>query len=197
MYGRMSKQTSAAEAEDCRERLWSLIDGELDRASCAALVDRLCADRDVRRQWVLMNAACDALKSSEVASLHSQGFLDRVSVALEREPTVMATASWSSRRVMLRLVAPGAAVAAAIALLAVFAVPQLRGTDGGATQVAVVPAKAASAAKAAADPQAAEIARLAELERYLLAHRELAGGSVMPSSASYLRTSNNLPAESR
>jgi hypothetical protein len=34
-----------------------------------------------------------------------------------------------------------------------------------------------------------EVRRLAELEAYLAAHRELAGGSMMPRSAPYLRAS--------
>jgi negative regulator of sigma E activity len=177
--------------DDCREKLSSLIDGELDADESAALLERACADPQVRSQWALMHAAGDAMRSSEVAAMHSGSFAARVSAALASEATVLAPVPNVRRRYQRALV-PGLAVAAAGALLIVVAVPQLRGSVE-TTQVAVTPV--ATPPPSAAQP--IEVARVPEIERYLRAHRELAGGTVMPGATPYLRTSNNLPAEAR
>lgn len=184
------------------ESLSCLIDGEVDDSACAALVARVDSDPGARREWMLMNLACDALRSSEVAGLHSERFVDRVAAALAREPTILAPAGVaSSRRFVRRFLLPGSAVAAAAALLAVVAVPQLRGDpavlQADSKSVSGVQQVSAPQAVPIAPPVSAEIARVPELERYLMAHRELAGGSVMPRSASYLRTSTSLPREAR
>jgi hypothetical protein len=125
--------------------------------------------------------------------LHSAGFAQRVSAALEHEPALLAPARWSTRRLMRRIVAPGAAVAAAAALLVVVAVPQLTLTDSTGPQLAKAPAAVSNSGQLIQPVGRSEIARVPELERYLVAHRELAGGSVMPVSAPYLRTSTALP----
>jgi negative regulator of sigma E activity len=184
------KQALDTAGDDCREALSCLIDGEIDRAECASILDRICADPRVRDQWALLHAAGDALRSSEVAALHSNAFVGRVAAALAGEPTILAPRALARRRYH-RVLIPGAAVAAAVALLAVVAVPQLRGS-GEMPQVATV-----TPAAPASEPQPVEVARVPELERYLRAHRELAGSLVMPQSTPYLRTSNNLPAEAR
>jgi hypothetical protein len=70
-------------------------------------------------------------------------------------------------------------------MLAVIAVPQMRGEAPPATQVATsMPVVATTPA-----PSANQVRRLAELEAYLAAHQELAGGSMMPRTAPYLRAS--------
>lgn len=184
------------ETHDDDERglsLSCLIDGELDRAACDRLLVRFRFEESVQRQWRLLNTACDALRSNEVAAMHSEGFVQRVAVALAREPALLAPSAWSSHRLLRRVVAPGVAVAAAVTLLAVVAVPQLTVSDAGRAQVATTPATPSQAP--ALTP--VEVARVPELERYLLAHRELAGGTVMPVSTPYLRTSNAMPAEGR
>jgi len=191
MRARLKQSFNATGNDDCREKLSSLIDGELDSTDSGALVDRVCADPQLRSQWSLLHATCDALRSSEVAALHSPAFVARVSAALAQEPTILAPAALARRRFQ-RVLIPGAAVAAAAALLVVVAVPQLRG-PGAAVEVAATPV----IAPATGTPQAVEVARVPEVERYLRAHRELAGGNVMPRATPYLRTSNNLPQEAR
>lgn len=189
MRGKLNEASSATPGEDCREKLSSLVDGELSDGECAGILDRACADPQVRELWVMMHAVGDAMRSSEVGSLHSNRFADRVSAALAREPTIVAPGA--SRRRLQRVLIPGAAVAAAAALLAVVAIPQLRG-DSEAPQIAATPT-----VSPASEPQPVEMARVPELERYLRAHRELASGLVMPQATPYLRTSNNLPLEAR
>lgn len=178
--------SASGEAPLSRETLSCLIDGELDAADSAKLLGRLGADHAARRDWLLLHLAGDALRSSDVASLQSDRFLARMRAALEAEPAIVAPrARLDLARLVRRVVLPGAAVAAAAAMLAVIAVPQMRGEAPPATQVATsMPVVATTPA-----PAANQVRRLAELEAYLAAHQELAGGSMMPRTAPYLRAS--------
>lgn len=173
------------------ETLSCLIDGELDGGECARLLERVCADRETRRQWMLWHWAGDALRAPEVAGLQSERFLERVSAALAAEPTIVAPRARRERaRLLLRLALPGAAAVAAGAMLAVIAVPQLRGTLPAPAQMASMPAAPPpEAVTAAPPPSAGDVQRLAVLEAYLAAHRELAGDSMLPRTAPYLRAS--------
>jgi sigma-E factor negative regulatory protein RseA len=145
----------------------------------------------------------DALRSSEVACLQSEKFLSRLDAALEAEPAIVAPRLRRGPvRIVRRVVLPGAAVAAAATMLAVIALPQLRGELPGAAQTVTAPAmpsapvttvSTAPTTRPAAMPAQNEVRRLAELEAYLAAHRELAGGSMMPRSAPYLRASAPAP----
>lgn len=180
-------RSTSGEAPLSRETLSCLIDGELDAADGAKLLGRLGADPAARRDWLLLHLAGDALRSSDVASLQSDRFLERMGAALEAEPAIVAPRARLDRaRLVRRVVLPGAAVAAAAAMLAVIAVPQLRGDAPAPTQTAKsTPVVAPTSAPAAAN----QVRRLAELEAYLAAHQELAGGSMMPRTAPYLRAS--------
>lgn len=197
MTHRNQAASTSGEAPLAGETLSCLIDGELDSAECAKLLGRLGADRTARREWLLLHVAGDALRSSDVACLQSDRFLLRIGAALEAEPPIVAPRARRDRaRLVRRVVLPGAAVAAAAAMLAVIAVPQLRGDSSVTTQTqtanAAAPGAAAALVPVAATPASGapkEIRRLAELEAYLAAHRELAGGAMMPRTAPYLRAS--------
>lgn len=187
MHARLTQGPGAGHDGIDRQAISCLIDGELGDADFKAAVDRLCTDPQARAEWSLLHAVGDALRSSEVAAMHSSAFAARVASAVEREPAIVAPTA--ARRRYQRVVLPGAAIAAAAALLAIVAVPQLRGSVDTQQVATSVPADA---------QPVVEITRVPELERYLRAHRELAGsGMVMPQATPYLRTSNNLPAESR
>jgi sigma-E factor negative regulatory protein RseA len=203
----MSKQTGAASSGDhdpTLEALSCLVDGELEAASCPALLQQLCSDPAARRQWTLMHVTGDALRSTEVASLHSEGFAARFASALEAEPAIVAPRAGRGRFVR-RVALPGVAVAAAATVLVFVAVPQLRDPAGPATVASLPPAArpaAPVAAPAAAEPASAAAAprapvvvveRLPELDAYLAAHREQSGTAVMLRSAPYLRTSATVP----
>jgi negative regulator of sigma E activity len=168
-----------------REQLSSLMDGEDGSAERNACIERLCADPRAREDWAAWHFAADALRSSEVAAWHSKTFVTRVAAVLAAEPYVLAPRSrLRPPRFARRVVLPGAAIAAAAAVLAVVAVPQLRGDAPAQTQQATRP-DAASKPVATAE---GDILRAAELELFLSAHRELSAGAVMPRSAPYLRT---------
>jgi negative regulator of sigma E activity len=195
---------AAADTPLSRETLSCLVDGELDAAECARLIGRLGTDRAARREWLLLHVVGDALRSSDVACLQSERFLLRMGAALEAEPAIAAPrASLARARLVRRVVLPGAAAVAAATMLVVIAVPQLRGGAApGATRTVAVAADHKAGTSAAATPvapaatppaaaaAASEVRRLAELEAYLAAHRELAGGSMMPRTAAYLRASS-------
>src|SRR5215470_15373408 len=87
---------------DCTEAMSRLIDGELDASGCRELFQRLGADADARGTWLLLNIACDAVRSSETAALHSTGFVSRFSAALAEEPVVLAPGAARRRPGMLR-----------------------------------------------------------------------------------------------
>jgi sigma-E factor negative regulatory protein RseA len=163
--------------DDCAQRLSALVDGELDAEGCAALVERLRGDGEARRAWAMLNCVGDAMRSAEVAALHSEGFVARVSAVLEREPTVLAPAALPRRAAARRWLLPGAGAAAAAAVLLAVALPSRQALSPEAT-----------VARAPAAPTTV-IDRSPQLERYLAAHRELADPSVMPHSTPYVRTS--------
>jgi len=153
----------------CGEALSRLIDGELDHGGCRELFDRFSGDADARRTWVLLNIACDAVRSSETAALHSAGFVSRVSAALASEPVILAPHAMRRRGTLRRVVVPVAAVAAAAVVLTVVAVPQLRGQRSGTDEFAKVNPMVSPEGRVARSPQ---------LEAYLEAHRESAVGPV-------------------
>jgi len=182
----------------CGEAMSRLIDGELDGAGCRELVERLKTDADARRGWVLMNVACDAVRSNETAALHSDGFVARFSAVLATEPVVLAPRRpvLERQRMLRRVVLPTAAVAAAAAVLVVVALPQLRGPEP-LPKVAVAPKdeiKPVSLPVAA--PGDDDVIRSSVFESYLDAHRESGAGPVTWRSNEYV-TNAALKAESR
>lgn len=186
---------------DCREALSSLIDGELDETECRRLLERLCREEGVQREWTLLNVACDALRSSEVAALHSERFVARMRGALAAEPAIVAPLPPArANRFVRRRLLPAVAVAAAVGVLGIFAVPQLRGPALPATTVAQKGSAApvpASVVAAPATTVQADIVRSAELEAYLEAHRDQAGGPLLPRPNAYQRASATLAPQTR
>ena len=68
------------------EHLSSLIDGELDAREAAAVIDALCRDAELQHRWSDLQLVGDALRSTEVAACHVDGFCARVRRALADEP---------------------------------------------------------------------------------------------------------------
>ena len=184
----MTKQANGGQAPQsgCSEALSRLIDGELDHGSCRELFDRLSSDTEACRTWVLLNIACDAVRSSETAALHSAGFVSRVSAALTTEPVILAPRAIGRHGTLRRVVVPLAAVAAAAVVLTVVAVPQLRGQRA-------VPDELVKASSVV-NPEG-PVERSPHLESYLAAHRESAIGPV--TSPNEYITNATLTTESR
>jgi negative regulator of sigma E activity len=178
------------------EHLSSLIDGELDDRETAAVLDALCRDAELQRRWADLQLVGDALRSTEVAACHVDGFCARVSKVLADEPTVLAP-----RRVrpapVRRYAIPGVAIAASVAAIAFVAVPLLRAPATDLTaQNPPTPAAVSATVVATTDAQESRAARAATaianaraLDPYFAAHRELTGGTPLPRATAYLRTS--------
>src|SRR5512139_1466124 len=175
------------------EHLSSLIDGELDAHETAAVLDALCRDAELQRRWSDLQLVGDALRSTEVAACHVDGFCARVRDALADEPTVLAPRAVRPR--LRRYAIPGIAVAASVAAIAFIAVPLLRAPAIEVAAQKQSPAFAAAPVVATADQQQAQaaskaataIANARALDPYFAAHRELTGGTPLPRATAYLR----------
>jgi sigma-E factor negative regulatory protein RseA len=180
---------------DPRERWSGLMDGEADDAAVAACLREWAASDTVRSDWALWHAVGDAMRSNEVAAFHSDGFTTRFAAALASEPAIIARPR-SNRRLMTRVMLPGAAVAAAAAMLTVVALPVLRGGPADGPQLAQqAPAVAAlpAAAPVAVRGAPTAIKPPPHMDLYIAAHRELGGGVGMARTTPYLRTTTVLP----
>jgi len=173
-----------------REQLSCLMDGELPAAQRAACLTGLCADRAAQDDWALWHAAADALRSSEVAALHSTAFCARMSAALQAEPAILAPRASLGRRILL----PGAAVAAAATLVILAAGPLLAPTSADLTARAPKPVESTDALAGGPAP---DIIRQPQLEAYLHAHRELAGGVFQPGPGAVMRASAQVDGSGR
>lgn len=164
-----------------------LLDGELDGAERDRVLSFLLRDEQAQQLWSTLHVVGDAIRSSDVACAHRAQFQARIAAWIADEPPIVARHAHRIWRVVL----PGAAVAAAAAMLLVVAVPQLRGkaTDG--------PVLAARPQPAERERSATPLSVTRPMNPYLHAHREFAAGGVFPPSAPYLRTSATLPAEAR
>jgi sigma-E factor negative regulatory protein RseA len=186
---KMTGTSPADGLDDCAQRLSALLDGELGAADCQALLERLRHDDEACRRWALLNCVGDAIRSAEVGSFHSDGFVARVSAALEREPTVLAPAALPQRSAVRRWLLPGAgAAAAAAAVLIAVGLPSQQGSSPEATLATATPVPTTTVAKAPTPV----VDRSPQLERYLAAHRELAEPTLMPHSTPYVRTSGTV-----
>lgn len=185
----------AARGKVDNEHLSSLIDGELDERETAAVLDALCRDAELQRRWSDLQLVGDALRSTEVAACHVDGFCARVRQALASEPTVLAPRP--VRPAIRRYAIPGIAVAASVAAIAFVAVPLLRSPAPDViAQKPAAPASVPATVVATTGEQEARAARAASaianaraLDPYFAAHRELTGGTPLPRATAYLRTS--------
>lgn len=181
------------------ERLSSLVDGELEPGVAEALLTAICRDSELRSEWVTLHIVGDALRSSEVAAVHSPDFCARVSAALALEPTVLAPRVSPVRRssALRRYLVPGVAVVASAAVIGFVAVPLLQSPTSvaPAQQVAVTaaPTPVQTPAAEVSRRAAATVAKARSLDVYLAAHRELAAGVALPRATPYLRTPGEAP----
>lgn len=186
----MPRPATGDDGSDLRAQVSCLMDG--DEAGDRTCLDRVCSDDRLRGDWALWHVVGDAMRSSDVAALHSPRFAARMAQALEAEPAILAPRALrpNLHRTMRRFVLPGAAAAAAVAVISFIAVPMLRGDGGvgssgpelarGAAQPAVVPV-------AASRPMAGAPIQPVQFERYVAAHSQMSGGLGLPRTSPYLR----------
>jgi sigma-E factor negative regulatory protein RseA len=183
------------------EALSAWLDGELDALSSEALLPRLLqagAERGRFEQWCLVG---DALRSHEVAAGHAPQLCARICAALDDEPALLAPRALPARvqahSATGRRIASGIAVAAAAAVVAFYALPQLRdapapGAVTASAQSAPGAVQAPGAAFTVANVPGASAAgkRDQRLDPYIQAHHDFSGNGVMPAAEVYLRFGN-------
>jgi sigma-E factor negative regulatory protein RseA len=181
------KQASNSEmARVSAERVSVLVDGEMTQAEAEAAIRAVCADPSLRNIWHELHLAGDALRSHEVAACDAEGFCARVAAAIASEPTILAPRAMRSSRDSRRYWISGMAVAASIALIGFGAVPLLRSPE--TTVVANSGPPVEVSAQIALPTIVTARGSNPAITRYLAAHRELGGGTVVPGAAVYLRS---------
>lgn len=101
--------------DNLKEKLSSLIDGELEPLDSLRLFERIGKDSELNKQWARYSKISEAMRSGQVL-FPDTGFVDRVSAALEAEPTILAP---QARKPRTRERFVTAALAASLALVAV------------------------------------------------------------------------------
>ncbi len=186
----MNEPSRQGEERPWCESMSCLIDGELGEEEARRLMAALCADPELRSDWISFHVVGDALRSSEVAAAHSMSFCERVAAAIAHEPTVLAPRSIGVLRQVRRLAIPTLAVAASVAVMGYVAVPMLQPTGSAPVQQAAVRSQPAPAPVAEPSQRraASTVANARALDAYLVAHRELASGVALPRATPYLRS---------
>ncbi|HEY4956992.1 MAG TPA: sigma-E factor negative regulatory protein [Caldimonas sp.] len=201
--------------EGARQALSALADGELAGADGAAACAAWSADAAARRDWHAWHLIGDVLRSEDLASDPGADlqFCVAVRARLAVEPVVLApmqrrnvgvTGSANGPRARSGRWMFGSAAAAGFVLVAgTFAVlrtvdtpasvPLALAGGGAASTAARVPAPASAVVLAEAAPGDAVIAdqrliRDAQLDRYLVAHKQFAGTSALGVPSVFLRS---------
>lgn len=190
-----------------RERLSALVDGELERGDVDVACGAWRADAEVRRTWHAWHAIGDVLRSEDAAcdATADLRFCAAVSTRLATEPVVLAPARWSVAQAAASFARPrsrwavGSAVAAGLVLVAgTFALVRT-GADPALERIALVDGRTAptvSSVPVGADAAAPEVATIADqkvirdaqLDRYMVAHKQFAGSSALGVPSAFLRS---------
>lgn len=120
-------------ASDREDRQWeeplsALADGEVDRAECSRLVERLLRDEDLQRRWERFHIVRACMQGATAATVRP-GFPARVHAAVTHEPAIAVSAAKRAARRSRRRRLAGAAIAASVALIAVSALVVLQQGD--------------------------------------------------------------------
>jgi sigma-E factor negative regulatory protein RseA len=120
-------------SKETREHLSALVDGEISRETSRFLVRRLGTDSELRATWTRYHLVRDCLRHQD-GSIAGDDLCARINRELENEQEITSSPVPPSR--WLKPVA-GMAIAASVALMAVFAVgPGLPGGAQPATELA-------------------------------------------------------------
>jgi len=125
------------------EQLSAFADGESTDVSVRKLVDGICSDEQVRSKWHRYQVAKCIMKQ-EFPDKLDQTFLDRVSSALDEEPTVLAPQSaYESKLTKYGRQVVGMGIAASLVAAAILGVDQWLGNpiNDGISNPAVASSK--------------------------------------------------------
>lgn len=181
-----------------KERLSSLLDGDLDTARSAQLFEALRKDRDLRGQWDAYCLIGDALRGE---ADHHPDFVSRVMAGLDAEPTVLAPParnslmSWAGRPAMA--IAASVMGVAAVGLVAFSMFPA---TQSDSIPVAGVVASAPAeqgVLSAGGNVQLVTTLGDGSHREYMFVHQAMSGGGPIPGAAHYVRTVSDARGEQR
>ena len=189
--------------QSAKERLSALADGELDGGDPATACAAWAGSADARRDWHAWHLIGDVLRSEDLASpaRRDRRLCAAIHARLREEPVVLAPSPAVRRPSSAWPI--GAAAAAGLALV-VGTVLLLRPGDAptpptlAAAQpsapptvvAAATPAPAAMPASLESEPVVADVRliRDAQLDRYLVAHKQFAGTSALGVPSVFLRS---------
>jgi sigma-E factor negative regulatory protein RseA len=168
-----------------KDRISTLMDGELDDQSAAQAIDAVGRDRDALETWRTYHMISDAMRQSRVLS---DGFAARVTQRLAAEPTVLAPRALQAQPRRWFAVPAAASVVAAVGLVGWMALgPQPQ-----------VPAPAsAPVAQAQPEPRPTLIPLPSAASDYLLAHQGFSPRISFQGMAPYVRTVSEQTVEPR
>ena len=166
-----------------KEKVSALLDGALDEAASARMLDSLKRDGGLRREWDHYSLIGDVLRDEPVMSAD---FTSRLMLRLDDEPTVLAPARVEPRRVgWARHFMPIAASVMGVAAVGWVAMT-LNGPDGEVQRLAG--SKASVVASAAPVERVSRASVESSDREYLFAHQAMAPAAGMPGVAHYVRT---------
>jgi negative regulator of sigma E activity len=170
-------------SDEPRQNLSSFMDGEVEKSAGSFLVRRLASDSSLRATWDRYHMIRDCLQQHDTQLVHTD-LCSRVNLAIELEdqqqPVVSRHLAW------IKPIA-GIAIAASVALVAVFTVGP--GQQDGAPGIAPAPVMAAQSAAPFVSPNIGDIVPPAQpvnlsgnqtsaddkAKAYLLRHYQLTG----------------------
>lgn len=190
-------------SDAAHERLSALVDGELDRNDADRACDSWRDDAAARGSWHTYQLIGDVLRSDDLASdaSHDASFLTTLRERLAAEPVVLAPmalprvdeargAEPSRPRFGWKM--PAALAAGFVMVLGVTGLVRTDGNPGAslfaeASRGGVLPV-GAPASDSTRPGNGSAVIRDARLDRYLAAHRQFAGSSMLGASSVFVRS---------
>jgi len=172
-------------SEKTDEWFSALVDGELSSQAQGKLIPQLHQDPELRERWTRYHLIRDTLRSNLPARMCCD-VAERVMASLAEEPTVLAPRrlAWPT----FRRQAAGIGIAAAIAAVAILAVPNVTQQQDGAEVIAgasQVEQRSAAARAPVQDNRSLSVDY--KLSGYLVNHNEYSVVSGMQGALPYMR----------
>ena len=164
-----------------QDRISALMDGELDPEEAAVVVDQFRKTDGLREQWAIYHLISDSLGQSEVKPFD---ITRRVGVRLADEPDIRAVFAARSPRKHKPIAYAAAASIAAVAVAGWMSLQTMQPPEIARQNMAqnnLAPAAAVPAVPAA-------VSAPAQINDYLLAHREFSPSTSVHGVAPYMRT---------
>ena len=167
-----------------KEKVSALLDGALDEAASARMLDSLKRDGGLRREWDHYSLIGDVLRDEPVMSAD---FTSRLMLRLDDEPIVLAPARVEPRSGWARHFMPIAASVMGVAAVGWVAMT-LNAPGSASAPLAALKKPVPAVAVADASKSARLVAAEPSEREYLIAHQAMAPSAAMPGVALYVRS---------